>query len=178
MAARTLGLHKAKYPLTAGKSLLSFKQDKEIIYFEQIGEKSTSNGVPGWLQLKRAAAQQVIESKPVESVSAVTETVKAAPVAVPVAAAAKPSGGKVSADRPVSAFETLQVLLAIKLKKSLGEISSESSIKDLVGGKSAIQNEILGDLQKEFGVEPENAAALPLCMLFIGNEVRVTNIYF
>lgn len=32
----------------------------------------------------------------------------------------------------------------------------------MVGGKSALQNEILGDLQKEFGTEPENAAETPL----------------
>lgn len=34
-----------------------------------------------------------------------------------------------------------------------------------MGGKSALQNEILGDLQKEFGSEPENAAETPLSTL-------------
>ena len=34
-----------------------------------------------------------------------------------------------------------------------------------MGGKSALQNEILGDLQKEFGTEPENAAETPLSSL-------------
>lgn len=36
------------------------------------------------------------------------------------------------------------------------------SIKDLVGGKSTLQNEILGDLQMEFTSAPEKGEELPL----------------
>ena len=34
------------------------------------------------------------------------------------------------------------------------------AIKDLVNGKSTVQNEILGDLGKEFGSTPENRKTL------------------
>ena len=36
------------------------------------------------------------------------------------------------------------------------------TIKDLVGGKSMLQNEILGDLQQEFASAPEKGKELPL----------------
>jgi 3-oxoacyl-ACP reductase-like protein len=78
--------------------------------------------------------------------------VSAPVVSIPVSKSAGPSV-------PVTAFEAIRVLLSIKLKKTLAEITTESTIKDLVGGKSAIQNEILGDLQKEFGTEPEGAGS-------------------
>ncbi len=45
----------------------------------------------------------------------------------------------------------MYVLVAHKLKKSLSAISEKSTIKELVGGKSTLQNEILGDLGAEFG---------------------------
>jgi 3-oxoacyl-ACP reductase-like protein len=45
----------------------------------------------------------------------------------------------------------LIVLIAQKLKKPIAEIPLSKSIKDLVGGKSTLQNEILGDLAAEFG---------------------------
>ena len=49
-----------------------------------------------------------------------------------------------------------------KLKKRLDEIPLSKSIKDLVGGKSTLQNEILGDLQQEFASAPEKGEELPL----------------
>jgi fatty acid synthase subunit alpha, fungi type len=40
----------------------------------------------------------------------------------------------------------LNVIVAQKLKKKVEEVPLSKSIKDLVGGKSTLQNEILGDL--------------------------------
>lgn len=50
------------------------------------------------------------------------------------------------------------MVVAQKLKKSVDEVPLSKTVKELVGGKSTLQNEILGDLQKEFpsGV-PEKA---------------------
>jgi fatty acid synthase subunit alpha len=42
------------------------------------------------------------------------------------------------------------------------------SIKDLVGGKSTLQNEILGDLQLEFASAPEKGEELPLGLALFG----------
>ncbi|KAI8855120.1 acyl transferase domain-containing protein [Chytridium lagenaria] len=55
------------------------------------------------------------------------------------------SAGPVPEEAP-TAGEILYVLIAQKLKKPISEVSPSKSIKDLVGGKSTLQNEILGDL--------------------------------
>ncbi|KAK3672991.1 beta subunit of fatty acid synthetase [Recurvomyces mirabilis] len=90
----------------------------------------------------------------------------AASSAAPVAAAAPPppSAGPAAsvADAPVGAVEILRTLVAQKLKKPLADIPLSKAIKDLVGGKSTLQNEILGDLGKEFGSTPEKPEDTPL----------------
>jgi len=89
-----------------------------------------------------------------------------APSSTPQAAAAPPppSAGPaaVVADAPISALEIVRSLVAQKLKKSLTDIPLSKAIKDLVGGKSTLQNEILGDLGKEFGSTPEKPEDTPL----------------
>ncbi|KAF3350738.1 putative oxidoreductase C26H5.09c [Verticillium dahliae VDG2] len=60
------------------------------------------------------------------------------------------------------AIDIVRALIAQKLKKPLAEIPLSKAIKDLVGGKSTLQNEILGDLGKEFGSTPEKPEDTPL----------------
>ena len=50
------------------------------------------------------------------------------------------------------------------------------SIKELVGGKSAQQNEIMGDIAKEFGQEPDNAADMPIETLGAALDVGYTQL--
>lgn len=89
--------------------------------------------------------------------------VAAAPVAASAPVAAAPAGPVAAiADEPLKAVDTLRVIIAQKLKKSIGEISLSKNIKDMVGGKSTLQNEILGDLQAEFSSAPEKGEELPL----------------
>ena len=90
-----------------------------------------------------------------------------APTSAPVAAAAAlvaPPAGAVASieDVPIKAIDILAVVVAQKLKKKVEEVPLSKSIKDLVGGKSTLQNEILGDLQLEFASAPEKGEELPL----------------
>ena len=89
-----------------------------------------------------------------------------APAATPAAAAAPPppSAGPAASvpDAPVQAVDIIRSLVAQKLKKPLTDIPLTKAIKDLVGGKSTLQNEILGDLGKEFGSTPEKPEDIPL----------------
>ncbi|TIB03399.1 hypothetical protein E3P94_00662 [Wallemia ichthyophaga] len=98
--------------------------------------------------------------------SAPAQAAPSAPAAAPAAAAPAPAaGGGAPAeipDEPLKATDTLRIIIAQKLKKTVGEITLSKSIKDLVGGKSTLQNEILGDLQTEFGNAPEKGEELPL----------------
>ncbi|CAE7081387.1 unnamed protein product [Rhizoctonia solani] len=94
-----------------------------------------------------------------EIVDAPSQTVVETPTPVAVAA-----GGAATAipDEPLKAVDTLRLIISQKLKKEVGEVSISKVIKDLVGGKSTLQNEILGDLQLEFLSAPEKSEELPL----------------
>lgn len=104
-----------------------------------------------------------------EAAPVAAEQSKAAPVAVVAQAPPPPqtiaasSGPAASvADEPLKAIDTLRVIIAQKMKKAVADISLSKSIKDLVGGKSTLQNEILGDLQAEFSSAPEKGEEMPL----------------
>ena len=108
-----------------------------------------------------------------EPEAAATSEAAPAPVAqaaAPVAAAPAASAGPAASipDEPLKAGDTLRIIIAQKLKKSVDEVPLGKSIKDLVGGKSTLQNEILGDLQLEFGSAPEKGEELPLDELASG----------
>ena len=96
--------------------------------------------------------------------AAVSTPAPAAASAPPPPAAAPAAVGPAASvpDEPLKATDTLRVIIAQKLKKSVGDISLQKNIKDMVGGKSTLQNEILGDLQAEFSSAPEKGEELPL----------------
>ncbi|EJU05022.1 fatty acid synthase [Dacryopinax primogenitus] len=149
MASRTL---KAKYEThddSIGRSrviLCASKNIKEIYY--QFEDEVTE------------------EAKPTTSEgpapTAATAVAAPAPVATPVAAAPPAGGAADVPDEPLKAIDTLRIVVAQKLKKKTEEIPLSKTIKDLVGGKSTLQNEILGDLQLEFGSAPEKGEEMPL----------------
>ena len=73
-------------------------------------------------------------------------------------------------DAQIKAVDVLRALVAQKLKRPLLDIPLSKAIKDLVGGKSTLQNEILGDLGKEFGTTPEKPEDTPLDELGAGMQ--------
>ncbi|KAJ1826584.1 fatty acid synthase alpha subunit Lsd1, partial [Coemansia sp. RSA 2599] len=69
-------------------------------------------------------------------------------------------------DCPIPAILVLQSLIANKIKCAYSAVSSGKPIKDFVAGKSTLQNEIVGDLQKEYADElPEKPEEVPLAEL-------------
>ena len=109
------------------------------------------------------------EDAPEEEAPAASSSASAAPVAAaaPVVAAPAPvaaSSGPAAAveDAPPKAVDTVRIIVAQKLKKQASEIPLSKSLKELSGGKSTLQNEILGDLQVEFASAPEKSEDLPL----------------
>ncbi|RUP46910.1 fatty acid synthase [Jimgerdemannia flammicorona] len=149
MAQRTLSLKYEAYDdaLTNRRVNLCYSKDGKDIYYaiDPPAQEET-------------AAPAASASKPAASIAATA----AAPVAV---AAPSPSAGPAAAisDMPVTASEVLLVIVAQKLKKAVEEVPASKAIKDLVGGKSTLQNEILGDLQKEFNnAVPEKSEETPL----------------
>jgi fatty acid synthase subunit alpha len=83
--------------------------------------------------------------------AAVSEPTAVSPAAVAVAAPVAASGPVAAvADEPLKAVETLRVLVAQGLKKPLNDVPLSKAIKDLVGGKSTLQNELLGSARKSY----------------------------
>ncbi|KAL5526485.1 FAS2 [Sanghuangporus sanghuang] len=145
MAVRTL---KAKYET----------QDDSISYHREILCHS-KNTKEVYYEFEDEAVEVDAESS-----EAPVTPVPASP-AVPISASVPPSvaGPAVAiADEPLKAVDTLRVIIAQKLKKGIDEVPLSKTIKDLVGGKSTLQNEILGDLQLEFTTAPEKGEELPL----------------
>ncbi|GAA5965375.1 hypothetical protein JCM8115_002011 [Rhodotorula mucilaginosa] len=99
--------------------------------------------------------------------SAAAPKAAAAPVAAapppPAPVAAAPAAAV--ADEPLKAVDTLRIIIAQKLKKPVAEVPLTKTIKELVGGKSTLRNEILGDLQSEFASAPEKGEEMPLSEL-------------
>ena len=65
-------------------------------------------------------------------------------------------------DALVKSVEISTVIIAQKLKEPANEVPVSKSIKDFVGRKSTLQNEILGDLGQEFGSALEKGEELPV----------------
>lgn len=165
MASRTI---KAKYEsfdaaLSLQRQVLCYSKDANQIYYTPD---------PADLEVKKTSITKSLEKE--KSSSAPTPTPAPAATPAPVAAAPVPAAAPAAApsgpvaaidDEPATASLLLHVLVAQKLKKPLDAIPMSKAIKDLVNGKSTVQNEILGDLGKEFGSTPEKPEETPLTEL-------------
>ena len=161
MATRTL---KAKYEAQDGAISLrreiycAAKNQKEVYYaFEDEPE----------------------EAAPASAPEATTKSASAPAAAAPaLVAAPAPSAGPAAAveDAPPKAVDTVRVIIAQKLKKPVSEIPLSKSLKELSGGKSTLQNEILGDLAVEFASAPEKGEDLPLDELGAALNVGYTGL--
>ncbi|KAJ2125831.1 fatty acid synthase alpha subunit Lsd1 [Coemansia sp. RSA 720] len=66
-------------------------------------------------------------------------------------------------DQPTPVLDVILAIVAFKMKKPLGDVSVQHSIKHMAAGKSILQNEVVGDLQKEFGNKvPDKAEDMSL----------------
>ncbi|KAI0950742.1 hypothetical protein AcW1_007973 [Taiwanofungus camphoratus] len=150
MATRTL---KAKYEaqddsVSHVRAIVCHAKNVKEVYYQFEDELEAS--------INEVSTSDVDSTLPKDTTS--SQLVVQAPSAVATAVAAVASVD----DVPVKATDILTVIVAQKLKKKVEEIPLSKSVKDLVGGKSTLQNEILGDLQQEFTSAPEKGEELPL----------------
>lgn len=151
MARRTIAAKYEAYDAatSVSRQILCYNKDSREIYYDVDPEEE----------------EEPSSSADGDSPSAPDSAHQSAPA--PATAATAPTSapsGPVAAvpDAPVSALDVVRALVAQKLKKPLLEIPPSKAVKDLVGGKSTLQNEILGDLGKEFGSTPEKPEDTPL----------------
>ena len=79
-------------------------------------------------------------------------------------------------DVPVSAQEVVRSLIARKLNKGFEDVSTGKSIKDLTGGKSTLQNELVGILEAEFSALPPSPEDLSISELGEGIQQTFSGI--
>ncbi|KAI2628008.1 putative 3-oxoacyl-synthase [Hypomontagnella submonticulosa] len=95
-----------------------------------------------------------------------SNTVAAAniPTPEPVAASA-PAPAKADApvpDVPITALDSVKALVASSLKKPASDLKLDESVKAISGGRSIVQNEIIGDMLEEFGPLADDVENMPL----------------
>ncbi|RDW83984.1 trifunctional fatty acid synthase subunit FAS2 [Aspergillus mulundensis] len=147
MARRTLASKYEAYDAATSvqRQILCYNKDAKEIYYDVDPVEDEPESTP------EAAAAPAASAAP-----------PAAAAAAPVASAASAGPAAPVEDAPVTALDVVRTLVAQKLKKALSDVPLNKAIKDLVGGKSTLQNEILGDLGKEFGSTPEKPEDTPL----------------
>ncbi|PWY64526.1 hypothetical protein BO70DRAFT_302891 [Aspergillus heteromorphus CBS 117.55] len=147
MARRTLASKYEAYDAATSvqRQILCYNKDVKEIYYD----------------VDPVEEEAETPAEPAAGAAAPSAAAAAAPAA---AVPPPPSAGPAAAveDAPVTAVDVVRTLVAQKLKKSLSDVPLSKAIKDLVGGKSTLQNEILGDLGKEFGSTPEKPEDTPL----------------
>ncbi|KAJ2169128.1 fatty acid synthase alpha subunit Lsd1, partial [Coemansia sp. RSA 560] len=136
-------------------------RDQDDIYYTNAILAAEENAAKALLATKPAEKQapEPVEKEAPEAVA------KQAPV-VTETAPANQEQETASPDVPLTAVDVVRVVIAQKTKRTLDEIPADKTVKELTGGKSTLQNEILGDLLKEFGASagqiPDRPDEMPL----------------
>jgi fatty acid synthase subunit alpha len=151
MAMRTL--ESGKFSPLVKREVLWYERDRDAIYY-QLEDR----------EVELPPADDVAPAAPAAPAAPVV-VAAAAPVAVAAPVAAAPLvAAPVGDDKGATAFEFVQALLASRLQQPVTAIEKTATIKALVGGKSALQNELLGELENELGKLPDSAAAAEMAL--------------
>lgn len=128
MARRTLATKYEAYDAAQSlqRQILCYNKDAKEIYYD---------ADPAVEEEEEAAAPA---SAPAASPQGGAAPAAAAPMAAPSGPVAQVD------DAPIQAVDIVRSIIAQKLKKSIADIPLSKAIKDLVNGKSTLQNEILG----------------------------------
>jgi len=153
MAERTI--RSGNLPRSQPRQILSSASHRGELYFEA---QDRGPSAADFAQSRQGDASPSVESAPPPPAS----VARAPEIARPPAPVTASRAATPIADQPLGALDALQAMLAVKLRRPIAEIRPEQSIRDLVAGKSALGNEIVGDLGREFGSGPDNAPELPL----------------
>ncbi|OJJ67870.1 hypothetical protein ASPBRDRAFT_185551 [Aspergillus brasiliensis CBS 101740] len=130
------------------RRLLNSEKDSKEVYFEHSPTASTPK------------PKEATNNAP-SPVSVETET---APVAPPVTVPAprpKPATIEIE-DEAVKAQHIVTTIVSKALKKTPSDLDWTKSIKALAGGRSTLENEVVGDLHAEFGSLPDRVEDVPL----------------
>lgn len=134
------------------REFLSHKNHVDRIYYNY-AQKAVSEPAPSERQVRGSATATV----------SVVHDVQPPAKVIPVTAAVMTPD--MIDDRFLTATDVLVALLAYKLGISFDELKMTESIRSLSGGRSTMQNEVIGDFAVEFGEMPGGAEDLPISAL-------------
>ena len=162
MATRTLATE--AYGKGNDVEVLSWasSNDEDAIYERALNDFKSAGDI---IDEREEAALKAEAAAATAAAAEATPTESETPAPTPRPTPAPTPAGSAPADAPVTAEHALRVILALKFKKSLTDITGDSTLKALSAGKSAIQNEVMGELQGEFGSGPEGAPEMKLSEL-------------
>ena len=133
------------------KFLFSGSEEREICYDYDPADESSSAPSSQSEPLPFVARAEI--AMPQQPTSASSSVSSAASAATPLP------------DAPVSAQEIITCLVARKLNRAFDEIPTAKSIRELTGGKSTLQNELIGILESEFSSLPPAPEDAPISLL-------------
>ncbi|PIA14847.1 hypothetical protein COEREDRAFT_103271 [Coemansia reversa NRRL 1564] len=138
-------------------SLLHVIRDKDTIYYALANENVES------VTEVTEEEQSIIERVSSQDATLAQTTLVSEQLSNPLRIHGAEVQSNPIADVPLRTLDIVHTIVASKIRKSLGNVSVQQNIKTLVAGKSVIQNEIVGDLQKEFGSRvPDKAEEISL----------------
>ncbi|KAJ1900227.1 fatty acid synthase alpha subunit Lsd1, partial [Kickxella alabastrina] len=164
----------AAKPGSRRPAILSTSSDMDEILHqagvEEPGE-SRANGASKNAEQPHNSRSIAAVPAPTTPAATATATATAANKSTPLSSAisvvpALPAPSKPVDDCPVPPIIVIRCLIAHKLKCSFASVSPAKPIRDFVAGKSTLQNEIIGDLQKDYGDDvPDRPEEIPLAEL-------------
>ncbi|GFP58644.1 hypothetical protein ACSS6W_008693 [Trichoderma asperelloides] len=168
MAKRTIALKYASKDTATdiSRELLTFHQNLDAISYNKQQPIEVVNDAPSSPSAgttKTTSAEEAVP-RPSQSINTILDNVMAA----------QPTHHSAEIeDSPPTTFDIVAAIIAVALKKPLNSSSMTQSIKVLCAGRSTLQNEILGDLDAEFGsLLPDSAEDMPLEALCQGLQSR------
>ncbi|RDW67215.1 Fatty acid synthase subunit alpha [Aspergillus mulundensis] len=136
------------------RRLLNSERDTAEVYFEgDVGILETPGQAVRRKEPSAAKSTPPIEDAPPPVARVVSDAV---PEAIP-----RPVVLELE-DEAVKARDIVTTIISRALKKTPRDFDGSKSIKALAGGRSTLENEIVGDLHAEFGSLPDRAEDLPL----------------
>eukprot|EP00457_Paulinella_chromatophora_P000020 gb/GEZN01000020.1/.p1 GENE.gb/GEZN01000020.1/~~gb/GEZN01000020.1/.p1 ORF type:complete len:4355 (-),score=711.85 gb/GEZN01000020.1/:393-13055(-) len=155
--------------VTEPLKLLWSNRDMDALLFtsEGFAEQPEIPPLPVSSKPVAAAPKKAVVPAAAKKAEAKKEVSAAATPAAAMTPAAAAGGGSSAPPPavPYSSLHALQVLVCSKLKCDISVVDPSKSVKALCGGKSALQNEIIGDIGSEFQAEIEGAEDLALTEL-------------
>ncbi|KAJ2527811.1 hypothetical protein GGH20_002906, partial [Coemansia sp. RSA 1937] len=155
MAAKTLeAVSKSKKA-----ELLHIERDHDAIYYVQPESKLLNNLNPAAIVTATQGSKSQLET----SVKPTFNPANSEPLQPPLQQQVVSETKAPIVDQPIPVIDVILAIVAFKMKKPLGDVSVQHSIKHMAAGKSILQNEVVGDLQKEFGSKvPDKAEDMSL----------------